>query len=132
MPRVPVLGPRGCGQPQGGNELKLVVIFLNRVEYLEDLLSAFLEIGVGGATVVDSVGMGHILSHHVPIFAGMRTAFPGSSPANRTILAVVEDDQVGEMIAVAEDVCGSFDEPGLGLLVALPLDQVRGYRPGPD
>ncbi len=29
-------------------------------EYLEELLSMFLEIGVTGATVLDSVGMGHI------------------------------------------------------------------------
>ena len=121
-----------CDELDWGRALKLAVIFLNEAEHLEDLLSAFLEIGVSGATVVDSVGMGRILSHHVPIFAGLRTSFPGSSPSNRTILAVVEDEQVEEMAAVAQDVCGSFDQPGAGLMISLPLDQTFGYRPGLD
>jgi nitrogen regulatory protein PII len=109
--------------------VKLVVIFLNRVEYLEDLLTAFLEIGVGGATVIDSVGMGRIISHQVPIFAGLRSAFPGSSPSNKTILAVVEDEQVGELATIAEDVCGSFSEPGTGLMIVLSVENLLGYRP---
>ena len=48
--------------------MKLIVIILNNTEHLEDLLTAFLEIGVTGSTVIDSVGMGRILSHDVPIF----------------------------------------------------------------
>ena len=50
--------------------MKLVITFLNHPEDLDDVLAGFLEIGVTGATVIDSVGMGQILSHDVPIFAG--------------------------------------------------------------
>ncbi len=112
--------------------MKLVMIFLNKVEFLEDLLTAFLEIGVSGATVLDSVGMGRIITHNVPIFAGLRTAFAGSSPSNRTIFAVVEDELVAEMAEVLEDVCGSFDEQGAGLMVAMPVAEVYGFRQGLD
>jgi uncharacterized protein YaaQ len=76
--------------------------------------------------------MGRILSHDVPIFAGLASSFAGSSPSNRTVLAVVEDEQVDELAAVVEDVCGSLDEPASGLLVSVPLDRVFGYRPGLD
>jgi nitrogen regulatory protein PII len=110
--------------------VKLVVIILNRVEYLEDLLTAFLEIGISGATVLNSVGMGQILSRNIPIFAGLSDAFPGSSPSNRTILAVVQDRQVERMAHMVEEVCGSLDDPGNGLMVSLSLDQVFGFRPG--
>jgi len=112
--------------------LKLVVIILNRVEYLEDLLAAFLEIGISGATVLNSVGMGQIISKNIPIFAGLSDAFPGSSPSNRTILAVVEDRQVKRMARIVEEVCGSLDEPGTGLMASLSLDEVLGFRPGVD
>lgn len=112
--------------------MKLVVIFLNKVEYLEDLLTAFLEIGVSGATVLDSVGMGRIISANVPIFAGLRSAFAGSSPSNKTILAVVEDDLVGEMADLLEDVCGSFSEQGSGLMIALPVHKLFGFRSDSD
>jgi len=108
------------------------VIILNRVEYLEDLLAAFLEIGISGATVLNSVGMGQIISKNIPIFAGLSDTFPGSSPSNRTILAVVEDRQVKRMARMVEEVCGSLDEPGTGLMVSLSLDEVFGFRPGID
>ncbi len=110
--------------------MKLITIVLNRTEHLEDLLTAFLEIGVTGATVLDSVGMGRILSHDVPIFAGLRGAFPGTSPANKTILTVTEDHLVDDVLAVMEDVCGSFDEPGSGLVFVVPVDLVSGARAG--
>lgn len=109
--------------------MKLVVIILNRVEYLEDLLAAFLEIGISGATVLNSVGMGQIISKNIPIFAGLSDAFPGSSPSNRTILAVVKEHQVKRMARMVEEVCGSLDDPGTGLLVSLSLDDVFGFRP---
>ncbi len=108
--------------------MKLVVIILNRVEYLEDLLTAFLEIGISGATVLNSVGMGQIVSRNIPIFAGLSDAFPGSSPSNRTILAVVQDRQVQRMVRMVEEVCGSLDDPGNGLMVSLSLDEVFGFR----
>ena len=109
--------------------MKLVVVILNKTEHLEDLLSAFLEIGVSGTTVVDGVGMGRILSHDVPIFAGLRSAFPGTSPVNKVTLTVVPDDMVEGVLAAAEDVCGSLDGPGTGFLFVLPVDRVLGLRP---
>ena len=112
--------------------MKLVVIFLNKLEQLEDLLSAFIEIGVSGATVVNSVGMGHIVTENIPIFAGLRQAFAGTSPSNRTIFSVVEDEKVEDIANVLEDVCGSFDEPGAGVMVAVEIAQVYGYRQRTD
>ena len=106
--------------------MKLVVVVLNRTRYLEDLLTAFLEIDVTGATVIDSVGMGRILSHDVPIFAGLRSAFPGTSPVNKTVFVVAEDGLVEDVLTVVDDVCGSFDEAGSGLVFVVPVDYTRG------
>ena len=50
--------------------MKLLIIILNKADKLEEVLEGFIEIGVSGATVIDSVGMGHIISREVPIFAG--------------------------------------------------------------
>jgi nitrogen regulatory protein PII len=110
--------------------MKLVVIVLNRTEHREDLLTAFLETGISGATVIDSVGMGRILSHDVPIFSGLRSAFPGTSPVNKTIFVVTEDGTVEDILTVIDDVCGSLDEPGTGLVFVLPVDAVRGIGRG--
>lgn len=106
--------------------MKLIIIFLNKSEYLEDLMSAFLEIGVTGATVLSSIGMGRIISHHIPIFAGLQDAFAGSSPANKTIISVVNEEMVEKMAEVLQDVCGDFNEPGSGIMISLPIEKTFG------
>ena len=110
--------------------MKLVVTVLNNTEYLDDLLSAFLEIGVSGSTVTDSVGMGRILSHDVPVFAGLSSAFPGASPVNKTIFTETPDELVEDVLTAIEDVCGTFEESGTGLVFVLPVDVVRGIGTG--
>ena len=52
--------------------MHLLIIVLNKEEYLDDVLEAFIETGITGATIVDSVGMGKTLAYHIPIFAGLR------------------------------------------------------------
>ena len=108
--------------------MKLAVVFLNKIEFLEDILAAFLEIGVRGATVIDSVGMGHIISQHIPIFAGLRDAFAGSSPNNKIIFAVVEEDLVEKVAEVVDDICWVQEESGAGFMISLDVDKVFGLK----
>lgn len=106
--------------------MKLLLIVLNKEELLDDLIQAFLEVDVRGATIVDSVGMGRILSHDIPIFAGLKGLLSGNRPHNKTILTVVQDEQVEPIVRVFEEVVGPVKEPGNGLLVALPIASVYG------
>ena len=55
--------------------MKLLFIILNSADKLEEVLEGLLEVGVTGATVVDSVGMGHIIED-VPLFAGHAQCVP--------------------------------------------------------
>ena len=120
----------GTKQSSQELDLRLLVIFLNNPEVLEDILEAFLELGVAGATVVNSIGMGRILAYEIPIFAGLRDAFPGSSPSNKIILVVTEKEKLAEIFNTVEEICGSFDEPGKGLIITLPVLESMGFRPG--
>lgn len=108
--------------------MKLSIVFLNKIEYLEDILSAYLEVGVSGATVLESVGMGHIISQNIPIFAGLKDNFTGSSPQNKMILAVVNEEMIDTIGEVVEDVCGGLDDPGTAFLVSLPIDKILGLK----
>lgn len=107
--------------------MKLAVIFLNKIEYLEDLLSAFLEIGVSGATVLDSVGMGHIITQNIPIFAGLRDAFAGSSPNHKLILVVIDEEMVGKVAEVLSDICLDIDKSKSYFMVTFTIDQLFGF-----
>ncbi len=108
--------------------MKLLFFVLNKEERLEEILEAFLELGVPGATIIDSVGMGAILTHDIPIFAGFKNLMEGSRPANKTILTLIDDAMVDPVIQTIEQIVGSLDEPGNGILFTIPVEHVKGLR----
>ena len=110
------------------SKLKLLIIILNREEYLDELLEAFVELDVRGATVIDSVGMGQIISDKFPVFGGLRSLMQGSRPYNKTILTVVPEEKVEAIEREYGNICGSLDDPGTGLLFTLPVDYVKGLQ----
>ena len=109
--------------------MKLAILVLNKVEELETLLEGLIEIGVTGATIVDSIGMGHVLSSDVPIFAGLRFMFAGSRPYNKTILSIIKEEKVESYKDLVEKSLGSLEESGNGILFFIDIDQVVGLKP---
>ena len=106
--------------PQPGMEM--VVCVLNEPNYLHEVLAAFLEAGAGSGTVIESQGMGRILSHDVPIFAGFRHLFEGSKPYNHTIFAVVPERAVVErVVAMVRDVLRDVEEQAKGIVFSVPV-----------
>ncbi len=109
--------------------MKLAILVLNKVELLEDLLEGFIEIGISGATIIDSIGMGHVLSSDVPIFAGLRFMFAGSRPYNKTILSIIKEEKVEPLKELTEKILGSLDESGNGILFFTEIIEVIGLKP---
>jgi nitrogen regulatory protein P-II 1 len=109
--------------------MKLLVLILNKVEKLEEVLEGFLEVGVTGATIIDSIGMGHVISEEVPIFAGLRFMFAGAKPHNKMIISVITDDKEDPVIKVLKKILGDLGQPGTGIVFTMPLDRVEGLKP---
>jgi nitrogen regulatory protein P-II 1 len=106
--------------------MKLLTLVLNKEEFLEEVLEAFLEMNIQGATIIDSVGMGSILAQDIPIFAGFKNLLQGSRPANKTILAVIPEKLVQPAIKAVEQVVGPLDEPGNGFVFVINVEEVHG------
>ena len=109
--------------------MQLLVAVINHEEKLDDVLAGFIELGITGATVVSSEGMGRLLSHDVPIFAGLRALTARSRPRNQTVFSVVADDKVDAAISLIREVCGDLEAPGVGIVFALPVSRVVGLSP---
>lgn len=112
--------------------MQLLIAVINHVEQVDDILAGFVELGITGATILDSEGMGRVLSHDVPIFAGLRSLTARSRPSNQTLFSVIEDDKVDAAIALIQEVCGDLDSPGAGIVFTLPLTRVVGLAPELD
>jgi len=109
--------------------MKLVVFILNKEDLLDEVLAAYVEAEVPGATILDSEGMGRFLTYEVPLFASFKEFMKGNKPYNKTIFSVVDkEDKVKKLEELIEKVCGSLNEPGTGVLFSVPVDYVRGLR----
>jgi nitrogen regulatory protein P-II 1 len=113
----------------GLTAMQLLVAVINHAENVDDVLAGFVELGITGATVIGTEGMGHVLSHDVPIFAGVRALSQRSRPTNQTVFSVIDDTLVDAAIAMIEDVCGGLDSPGVGIVFTLPVARVVGLAP---
>jgi nitrogen regulatory protein P-II 1 len=115
---------------QANRSMQLLVAVINQPEALDDILSGFLELGITGATIINSEGMAHVLTHDIPLFAGIQTLISRSRAQNYTIFSVIdEQEKVDAAFAVIQDVCGSLDEPGTGILFTIPVTRAIGVAP---
>jgi len=109
--------------------MRLLVAVINDPEKLDEILAGFLELGVTGATVIQSEGMGRLLSHDIPIFAGLQTLISGSRPQNRMIFSVVPAHLVDPAVELLQEICGNLASPATGIVFVLPVERVVGLAP---
>lgn len=107
--------------------MKLIVFVLNNEDLLEQVLEAYAEAGIQGATILDSEGMGRFLSYEVPLFAEFRRFMKGNKPYNKTIISVVRDhDLIPRLEELLDKVCGGLRNPGTGIFFTVPVDHAVG------
>jgi hypothetical protein len=107
---------------------------LNDPDRLEDLLIAWEENGVEGATVLFSTGLGRIRQmdawrDDMPLIPSLRDFYEAPENMNRTLFTVVEnEEQVDALIAATKEIVGELDEQGTGLLLVIPLARTYGVK----
>ena len=110
--------------------MELLIAVINDVDRVDEILAGLLEIGVTGATVIDSEGMGRVLSQEIPIFAGLQTLISRSRPQNQTLFSVIDDPEIMEnALNIIQEVCGRFDDPATGIAMTIPVTRVVGLAP---
>lgn len=108
----------------------LLIVILDDLGRLPALLQTWQAIGLPGATILESAGAFRTTSWLRRVGLGaLDRLFEAEEVRRRTLLMAVEDDVLLEQaIAEAERVVGGFDRPDSGLLLVLPVAQVRGLR----
>lgn len=106
--------------------IQALFIVLNKVECLNEILAGFVEVGVRGATVLDSQGMANIIvsgdNHHISLFRYFKTLMEDTLPYNKTIFTVLENEELVEQaVAVVQKIIGDVPKPGVGFMFSLPI-----------
>jgi nitrogen regulatory protein PII len=106
--------------------MQLLVAVVNDPGKLDEILAGLLALGVRGATVIASEGMGMRLADDIPLFARLRTPIARVRPENRTIFSVVHEERVDAVVELLQRVCGDLSDPMTGIVFTIPIDRVVG------
>jgi hypothetical protein len=114
--------------------MSMVLFVLHDAEKLQDVLNAWDEVGIHGATVLFSTGIGRIrqnqaLRDDLPMMPSLDDFYPTPENLGRTIFTILDDDSLIEKIVQAtERVVGNLNEPDRGILTILPTKGIYGLR----
>ena len=105
----------------------LLIIILQKEDFLDNMLSILTELGITTANIIDSVGMGKVLGYDIPLFAGFRRQLEGKRAFTKTIMAVVDEEvNLNEIKDIAKDYDIDFDEEGTGYLFTVKITEFLG------
>lgn len=113
---------------------KLIVAIVTQMDVCHDVIRVWEELGVPGATILDSVGMRHMKERQahrddLPLLPSLRSMLEQEEYNHRTLFSVVPDDfNVEELIHRTEKLVGNFDAPHTGMLFVVPVLQARGLN----
>lgn len=111
--------------------MQVVFLVLNKTEALEQLLESLLESGIHGGTVLDSTGMMRVLDQNnddQPMFSALRQLFNPERKSSKTLMLLLEDDQVNVARKVINEVTGGLDKPDTGVMFGMPVMFAEGMK----
>ncbi len=102
----------------------LLFAVINNEDIIDDLITGWLDMGITGATVIETTDALQLISHHVPIFAGFRILTSGGVVHNKTIFTVVQKkknlDQAIEFLKLN---CKKTDKSDIGSYFVVPIKE---------
>ena len=113
---------------------ELIILVLNDPEKIEDVLAAWVTVGVLGTTILNSRGLSHEVSRRsrsddLPLFPSLEALLQTRQESHRTLFAVVPDGfDVETLVAATEKITGTLDEPHTGILFTVPVTRAWGLH----
>ncbi|SNS13255.1 hypothetical protein SAMN05446037_1004226 [Anaerovirgula multivorans] len=111
--------------------MQALFIVLNKTECLDDILKEFVNIGIRGATIIDSQGMASALvkspQNNIPIIGTLRGLVDSSRPYNKTIFTVVENEKMADLaMETVNEIVGDMNSEGTGVMFTIPVGKIYG------
>lgn len=105
-------------------DMRLLVLIARSEAAFDPLVTGLLDVGISGATVVESRGLAAVLRQDLPIFAGL-AAFLPQTTGSRVVISLCGADRLEALRAYVAELPPS-DRP---LAIALPVDSFFGLEP---
>jgi hypothetical protein len=105
----------------------MIFFVLNSPERLDDLLEAWEQAGIHGATIIESTGLHRQRRHNLPETYQFQPPSIPVQVGHNSLFVIVETEQaVQNCLHATETVIGSLDQPNTGIFTYWPLSTVKG------
>ncbi len=114
---------------------QLIVLIVDDVSKVDDVLSAWIECGVTGASSLDTYGIHELLPgelrEDLPLIPSLADLMHHNrEEPNRLIFSVIRDDfDLEHLVAVTEAILGKMADPHTGICFTVPIGRVWGLQP---
>lgn len=109
--------------------MQLFILFLKKVEVLDQLLKALGNNGIKGGTIVDALGMGESLANmeDFPYFRLLRQYIDSETHEHTKLLMMaIKDQDVVKTSSIVKEVVGDLGQPNTGVIITLPILYCEG------
>lgn len=101
-------------------EMSLLTLYLFDEDLIYDILELFLQLGIEGANIAESYGMGEYISN-VPLFAGFLGFMNGKTNRSKQIQALIPRSRVEKIVEGIESITGDLDKKEGAALMITPV-----------
>jgi len=106
--------------------VNMLVLILNDDDRVDEVLLTMSNLGIRGATLIDSAGMGAILRAKFPFMPDMKDLVQNKRLDNKTILTVINDNKLLRQAVDLLRTQLNLDNPGTGIMFVVPVSEVYG------
>jgi len=104
-----------------GSDTRLLLLIARSEESFDPLVSALLDAGITGATVLESRGLANIIRMEMPIFAGLASLLPQAT-GTRVVLSIATTTRIDQLMRFI----GQLPLERRPIGVTLPVESVLG------
>lgn len=106
--------------------MNMLVLILNDDDKVDEVLLTMAKLGIRGATLIDSAGMGAILRAKFPFMPDMKNLMQNKKLDNKTILTVINDKELLRHTVSSLRTQLNLDKPGTGIMFVVPVTEIYG------
>jgi hypothetical protein len=100
---------------------RLLLLVARTEESFDPLVTALIDAGIQGATVLESRGLGAIIRSEMPIFAGLAALLPHAT-GSRVVISIASRSRIDDLMRLISQL--PIERRPLG--VTLPVESVLG------
>jgi nitrogen regulatory protein PII len=108
--------------------LKLLICFVHKKKLLDKILAELIRQGAGGATVLNSTGVGRSKIEDVVLYEGFKDVLRSADKHHFTILCVVKSSKIKKINPALTSLYNDFSEKGVGFFLTVSVDKAWGIN----